>query len=323
MIELGQRGDRALASAAAGALLDGHRGRDTEDGVDIGARCGLHELARVGVERFQIATLAFGEDNVECECALAAAGHASDHGEFLARNLHVETLEVVLARVVDAYGAAAPTPTLPRAQGRQGGYHCYRLSRDRLCAVRQSGECSLVALQRDARVRARVRRDLGRRSHTHHLSARVAALGTQIDDPVRGVDDVEVVLDHHQRMAGRDELPKSSEQLGNVVEVQPGGGFVEEEKVATCAATRVPHDARASRSPGGRASLSPHPRPLPPVGGEGNFYSCSRLQERAGVRARSPRKMPRQLESLCLSARQRGDRLAQLQVFEADVSQWP
>ena len=75
----------------------------------------------------------------------------------------------------------------------------------------------------------RVRRDLGGRTYAHHLSAAIAPLRTKVDDPVRGADDVEVVLDHHERMPGRDELPESSQQLGDVVEVQPGSGFIKQE----------------------------------------------------------------------------------------------
>jgi hypothetical protein len=36
MVHLGQRADRALATATAGALLDRDRRRDAEDGVDVG-----------------------------------------------------------------------------------------------------------------------------------------------------------------------------------------------------------------------------------------------------------------------------------------------
>ena len=50
MINLGERGYRTLASAAAGALLNGDGGRDAGNAVHLGPRCALHKLARVGVE---------------------------------------------------------------------------------------------------------------------------------------------------------------------------------------------------------------------------------------------------------------------------------
>ena len=119
VVDLGQRRDRALAAAAARALLDRDRRRDAEDRVDVRARRGLHELARVGVQRFEIAALPFGEQDVERERALAAAGHAGDDGEAVARDRDVDALQVVLARVVDADRLAhrrrQPTHRLARA----------------------------------------------------------------------------------------------------------------------------------------------------------------------------------------------------------------
>ena len=70
MIDLGERGDRALASAPAGALLDRHRRRNAEDSVDVRARGGLHELARIGIERLEIAALSFREQDIERQRAL-------------------------------------------------------------------------------------------------------------------------------------------------------------------------------------------------------------------------------------------------------------
>ena len=67
VIDLGERCHRALATAAAGALLDGDRGWNAEDGIDIGPGCRLHELPRVGVQRFQVAALTFVEQDVEGE----------------------------------------------------------------------------------------------------------------------------------------------------------------------------------------------------------------------------------------------------------------
>ena len=67
VVDLGERRDRALAAAAAGALLDRDGRRNAEDRIDVGARGRLHELARVGVQRLEIAALAFGEQDVERE----------------------------------------------------------------------------------------------------------------------------------------------------------------------------------------------------------------------------------------------------------------
>ena len=72
VMDLGERAHRALPAAAAGALLDRHRGRDAEDGVHVrAARRRLHKLPRIGVERFQVAALALGKQDVEGQRGLA------------------------------------------------------------------------------------------------------------------------------------------------------------------------------------------------------------------------------------------------------------
>src|SRR5690606_32690227 len=71
VVDLGERRHRALAAAATRALLDRHRRRDAEDAVDVGARRRLHELARIGIQRFEVAALAFSEHHVEGEGGLA------------------------------------------------------------------------------------------------------------------------------------------------------------------------------------------------------------------------------------------------------------
>jgi hypothetical protein len=60
------------------------------------------------------------------------------------------------------------------------------------------------------------------------LAAAVAAFGAEIDDPVGGLDDVEIVLDHHHGVALLDQLVQHFQQLGDIVEMQAGGRFVED-----------------------------------------------------------------------------------------------
>ena len=113
MIDLGERRHGALAAAAAGALLDGDRRRNAEDRVHVGTRGGLDELPRIGVQRLQVAALSLGEQDVEGQGALAAAGHAGDDGESVAAEIDVDVLEVVLARAADLDGVAAtPAPAV-------------------------------------------------------------------------------------------------------------------------------------------------------------------------------------------------------------------
>src|SRR5882724_8815757 len=58
-------------------------------------------------------------------------------------------------------------------------------------------------------------------------AAAFAAFGAEVDDPVGLLDDVEVVLDDEHGVAKIDQPLEDIEELSNVVEVQAGGGLVE------------------------------------------------------------------------------------------------
>ena len=55
-----------------------------------------------------------------------------------------------------------------------------------------------------------------------------AAFGSQIDDPVGRLDDIEVVLDHDHCVAGIDQALENLEKLANVFEMEARGGLVED-----------------------------------------------------------------------------------------------
>ncbi len=102
MPRLGGRRDGALPPAARQPLLDGDGRRDARHRVDLGPARRLHDAARIGVERFEIAPLALVEQDVEGQRRLARARHAGDDVEAPARYRHVERLQVVLAGIDDA-----------------------------------------------------------------------------------------------------------------------------------------------------------------------------------------------------------------------------
>ena len=56
-------------------------------------------------------------------------------------------------------------------------------------------------------------------------------------------DDVEVVLDHDQRVAGGDQPAQRRDELRDVGEVQAGGRLVEQEQRAALRACRAAHRA--------------------------------------------------------------------------------
>src|SRR5207237_6654516 len=87
-----------------------------------------------------------------------------------------------------------------------------------------------IVAQRLAGVRSCVLHHLRRRAGGDDLAARLAPLGTEVDDPVARADHVEVVLDHDERVARGDELAKRLEELRDVLEMQARRGLVEEEE---------------------------------------------------------------------------------------------
>jgi hypothetical protein len=73
-----------------------------------------------------------------------------------------------------------------------------------------------------------VRGDLLGRPDGDDLDAAVSALRPQVDDPIRRLDDVEVVLDHDHGVALVAEAVQDVEQMLDVVKVQADSGFVED-----------------------------------------------------------------------------------------------
>src|SRR5581483_880316 len=67
-----------------------------------------------------------------------------------------------------------------------------------------------------------------RRALHHDRAATVATLGAQVDDPVGGLDHVEVVLDHQHSVALIDQAAKDRQEFPDVFEVKTGGGLVED-----------------------------------------------------------------------------------------------
>lgn len=78
------------------------------------------------------------------------------------------------------------------------------------------------------RVRLLTRCDLLRRAAADNATAAGATFGAEVDDPVGGFDDVEIVLDDDHRVAVVDEAVQHAEQPMNVGEMQAGRRFVEQ-----------------------------------------------------------------------------------------------
>src|SRR6185295_19579448 len=81
--------------------------------------------------------------------------------------------------------------------------------------------------QETARVRALAGRDLLRRAGDHHFTARMAAFRAQVDDVVRGLDDIHMMLDCKNRVSGVHQTMQAVEQALDVREMEPRSRFVQ------------------------------------------------------------------------------------------------
>ena len=91
-----------------------------------------------------------------------------------------------------------------------------------------SWSCQNLA-QESAGVTGRARGHVFGRAVRDDVTAFVTGFGPEVNDPISALDDLKVVLDDQHRMAGIDETLKGFQQNANVVKVQAGRRFVEEE----------------------------------------------------------------------------------------------
>ena len=100
----------------------------------------------------------------------------------------------------------------------------------------------MPALQDALEVLASIRLGLARhvfgRAFGDDFTAGIAAFGAEVDDPVGGLDDVQVVFDDDDSVARVDEFTQHGEQLADVLEMQSRSGLVENVERSTGRALR-------------------------------------------------------------------------------------
>ena len=102
VVDLRHRADRRARVAARRLLVDGNRRRKPLDVVDVGLVHLTEELPRIGRQRLYIAPLPLGVDRIKGERGLARSRKPRDDDELVARNLHVDILQVVGASALYA-----------------------------------------------------------------------------------------------------------------------------------------------------------------------------------------------------------------------------
>ena len=215
MVDFSDGGDCGLAAAACDALLDGDARREAFDRVHIGLFELIDELARVGRHAVEEAALAFGEEDVEGQGRFARAAEAGDDDHAVTRDVDVDVLEVVLASAADGNEIRS------RGKGKWGFLEQRRTRRSGSLQenFEEAGGVGLGGFE-----------DFFGGSRSDYLAALVAAFGTEVDDPVRALHHFEVVLDDDDAVSLVHEAVEDFDEKGDIVEVQPGGGFVEDQE---------------------------------------------------------------------------------------------
>ena len=193
-------------------MFDRDRGRQARERIDVGLRELFDELAGVGRDAFEEATLPFGEEDVEGQGRFAGAGHAGHHRQRAVRDLERDILEVMFARAAEG------------DRGRAG-----------LARRRRGGGERVVPLGEEA---ARHRAGLGDfrgGAFGDEASAGRAGFRSHLKQPVAGLQHVEVVFHHDERVAGFGQAMEQAHQAGHVFAVEASRRFVEEQERAALA----------------------------------------------------------------------------------------
>ena len=277
VVDLRHRRDGRAHAAPRRALLDRDRRGDAAHAVDVGGGRRLHHRARVGVEALEVAPLPLGEDDVEGERGLAGARGARDDGEGVSRDVDREVAQVVLARALDDDRALFAQQRLQRTRLSSDGRQVEEVLARGVPVLRPPPGAKGLA-----RERARAHHRLGVALEDGVASGR-AAFGAELDHPVGAPDDVEVVLDHDDRVSERDEPVEDRDELLDVGEVQARHGLVEDEDAPR--AGSAPARGRADAFGDARGE----PQALPLASGERR----EGLTEREVPEARHPQDVER------------------------------
>ena len=102
VVNLGYRAHGRTRILRGCLLVDGNRRGKPVDGIDIGLVHLAEEHPRIGAQAFHIAPLPLGIHGVEGKAGFAAPGKPRDDGQFVARDDHVDILQIILSGALDA-----------------------------------------------------------------------------------------------------------------------------------------------------------------------------------------------------------------------------
>ena len=184
LMDLGDGSHGRLAAAARDPLLDGDARGESLDRVDIGLFQLLDELPRIGGHAVEEAPLALGEENIERKGRLAAAAESRHHDHLVARNVDGDVLEVMLPGTPHPDGLRAFMGFSP---------DCFFET--------QRGAAGQDFLEVSSGVGVFRGRHLLGSAGNDESSPLITGFRSDVDDPVGGLDDIEVMLDDHEAVS--------------------------------------------------------------------------------------------------------------------------
>ena len=127
VVDFRHRADGGTRVLAGGLLLDGNRRRQSLDRIDIRLSHQFQELPGVGRQALDVAALPLGIDRVERQRGFARTGQSGDHGQLIAWDLHVDVLQVMLARTTHDDGAVRPRVARRRLRDNRTGHSFFQM----------------------------------------------------------------------------------------------------------------------------------------------------------------------------------------------------
>lgn len=199
-------------------MFDRHGRGDAGDGVHGRFFELFDKLTSVGVEAVEVAALAFGKKDVKGEGAFAGTGEAREDDELVEGKAEVEIFQVMMASPVNLDGSGWGGSPVASWRARCGSWGLSGCGGSEEWGEKLAGEA------------CRMGRDGFGGAGDEELATAGTGFGAEVEDPIGGFDDFEVVFDDEERVTGVDETLKDLNQDANIVEVKTCGGFVEDQE---------------------------------------------------------------------------------------------
>ncbi len=242
--DLRDGGDGALATATRDALFDRDRWRNAGDRIDIGPFELLHELACVGIEAVEVTALAFGEKEVKREGRFPGAAEASDDGHLVEFDINGNVFEIMVTSAPDLNrlrdGLATGCSVYGGFLGEESDLFGRGFGPGSPATVGRRDQGGKLGDHEFSGVAGRGGGDQLGRSGGNDLPALALSFGAEIDEPIGAFEHIEIVLDNDEGIALIDETLQDAEEKADVLEVEPRGGFVEDEEAGLPGGGRPP-----------------------------------------------------------------------------------